>query len=638
MTACDGDFEFRGTIQTLPGTSGFIGDWNISGRTVHVGTSTKIEQEDGQIAVGATVEVEGCLQTDGSIIAKEIEIKSGPGGGSNYSFTGIIEELPNMTGRFGDWKVSGTVVHVGATTCIKQEKAIIAVGVNVEVEGARRPDGSVDAYKIEVKSEMDDGGETEFKGSIESLPSASGRLGQWSVSGRIVNVTSGTRLKPDSSAVAIGFYVQVKGTIRQDGQTTLIDATEIQVKSNSAGNGGFAEFYGSVEVLPGTPGQTGTWTVSGRKVNVTANTKIKPEATQLVVGSTVEIKGALSADGSINAVKIEVKDRTGLSEFKGKVESLPVAGNLIGDWRVSGVTIHVDVSTQIERKYGTISIGAFVEVYGLLQTDGSINAAKIETKQGPAGGAFMSYNSATTVSAASYLEDNAPGSIVSAFGSGMSTVTTAATSLPLPMNLGNVSVLVDGKQARLFFVSPNQINYQIPLDLASGAANVVITSNGQAVSQGTVPVSTVALNMFTADSSGQGAPAGLLLRIKAGGEQVYESLVRFDAVQNKFVPAPIVRRAGEQLFLVLYGTGLKLATNSDGNPANGVAENVLVTIGGLNSQVLYAGEAPGYVGLDQINIRIPDNLVVNPNTTVVIRARDLLNNWKQANPVTISVN
>jgi len=271
-----------------------------------------------------------------------------------------------------------------------------------------------------------------------------------------------------------------------------------------------------------------------------------------------------------------------------------------------------------------------------MQPDGSIVATNIEVKQGSGGGAYMNYNPATTVSSASYQEDNAPESIVSAFGANMSSATAFAMSQPLPLSLADVSVSVDGKQARLFFVSPNQINYQVPSDTPTGLANVVVTNKGQTVLQGTVQVSTVALSLFTADASGLGAPAGLLLRVRADGQQVYESLARFDA-SRRVVPAPIVRRAGEQLFLILFGSGLRCSVDTDRNPGNGVAENVQAAIGGVNAQTLFAGPAPGFVGLEQFNIRIPDNLPANPNTQVVVGARDLLNNLKQSNTLTISL-
>ena len=634
-TPCDDDdFEFKGTIQSLPGTSGFIGDWMVSGRTVRVGMSTKIEREGGQIAVGARVEVEGCLQTDGSILASEIEVKSG--GGASYSFTGSIEDLPDTMGRLGDWKISGIVVHVTAATMIKQERMMAAIGVRVEVDGARRADGSVDAYRIEVKSDMA-AGQTEFRGTIESLPSTAGRIGQWSISGRRVNVTNNTRLKPDNAPIAVGAIVQVKGAMRQDG---AIDASEIELKSNGGGSGSLVEFYGTIETLPGTTGQLGAWTVSGRKVNVVAATKISPTSAQIAVGAVVEVRGTPQADAAgltINASRIKIKSRSGATEFLGRVESLPAANSLIGDWRVAGRTVHVTAATQIERKYGMLAVGAVVEVEGSQQADGSINATEIEVKQSEAGGAYWNFNPVVTTSAASYQDDNAPEAIVTAWGSNLASASTAATALPLPTTLGNVSVLVDGRLARLFWVSAGQINFHLPPDTPAGTANVVVMNNGQMVSQGSLTVSGVAPSLFTANASGEGVPAGLVLRIRANGQQVYEPLARFDAAQNRFVPAPIVRRAGEQLFLILFGTGLKQAPNADGNAANGVAESVSVTIGGVNAPVIFAGPAPGFAGLEQINVRIPDNAPTTPAAAVLVKVRDVLNNQKQSNAVTIGL-
>lgn len=68
--------EFEGTIEKLP-SQGLIGDWIVSGRTVRVGNSTRIDQEKGPAAVGATVEVKG-YQQSGIIEAAEIEVKSSP--------------------------------------------------------------------------------------------------------------------------------------------------------------------------------------------------------------------------------------------------------------------------------------------------------------------------------------------------------------------------------------------------------------------------------------------------------------------------------------------------------------------------------------------------------------------------------
>lgn len=71
----NGDFKFYGTVESLPSTSGWVGDWMVSGRTVHVAATTQIKQKRGLVAVGAYVEVKGIQQADGSVNATKIEVK-----------------------------------------------------------------------------------------------------------------------------------------------------------------------------------------------------------------------------------------------------------------------------------------------------------------------------------------------------------------------------------------------------------------------------------------------------------------------------------------------------------------------------------------------------------------------------------
>ncbi len=148
----DGSYKFYGTIESLPGTSGWIGDWVVSGRTVHVTAATRIEQEHGPVVVGAYVRVKGWLQGDGSINASKVEVKQSPGGGGGgyVKFYGTVESLP-AGGLIGDWTVSGRTVHVTTATRIEQKRGQVRVGAYVEVKGTQQADGSVNATKIEVK-------------------------------------------------------------------------------------------------------------------------------------------------------------------------------------------------------------------------------------------------------------------------------------------------------------------------------------------------------------------------------------------------------------------------------------------------------------------------------------------------------
>src|SRR6185369_2545116 len=68
----EAETKFTGVVESLTATAGFIGDWKVGGKTVHVTSATEIEQEDGKVAVGATVKVEGATRSDGSIDARQI--------------------------------------------------------------------------------------------------------------------------------------------------------------------------------------------------------------------------------------------------------------------------------------------------------------------------------------------------------------------------------------------------------------------------------------------------------------------------------------------------------------------------------------------------------------------------------------
>ena len=309
----DNEVEFTGVIQSLPNTAGFIGDWIVSGRRVHVTSATEIEQEDGHIAVGVTVKVEGTLRSDLSVDATEIEVKEAEGDDDDDddedqpTFKGTIEMLPSTPGFVGDWRVGGRTIHVTAATRIEPEFGPVAVGAFVEIKGKVRPDQSIDATKIETKSNVEGGdGRNEFKGMIESLP-AGGLEGNWRVKGRIVHVTSSTIINQEHGSVAVGAVVKVSGTLRADGS---VDATRIEVKSSSSDDsdeGHPSAVKGRIESLPSS-GLIGDWRVAGRLVHVVSSTKLISEQGAFVIGTMVKVKGMQMSDGSIVATKIAVRD------------------------------------------------------------------------------------------------------------------------------------------------------------------------------------------------------------------------------------------------------------------------------------------------------------------------------------------
>jgi uncharacterized protein (TIGR03437 family) len=247
---------------------------------------------------------------------------------------------------------------------------------------------------------------------------------------------------------------------------------------------------------------------------------------------------------------------------------------------------------------------------------------------------------ATSVNAASFQADAAlaPDTIASAFGTNLSAVTTSAATQPLPTTLGNVTVLVNGTPAPLFFVSPFQINYLIPPNTAAGAASVVVTNGSGGVARGTVNVAGVSPAFFTANSNGQGVPAGYVTRSSPNSAQPSnENLLRYDSGQQKFVPVEVPRPAGDAVYLILFGTGIRRAPDADGVAANGVAESVQATVGGVAAEVTYAGPAPGFTGLDQVNIKVPAETAPGPSVPLVIRVGNGQGGLLQANAMTIAL-
>jgi uncharacterized protein (TIGR03437 family) len=219
-------------------------------------------------------------------------------------------------------------------------------------------------------------------------------------------------------------------------------------------------------------------------------------------------------------------------------------------------------------------------------------------------------------------------SIITAFGTALATATEVATTLPLPTTLAGTTIkIIDGAGketlAPLFFVSPTQVNYQVPAGVEPGLSTLTITNSQGQIAKEYTQVLTIAPGLFTANATGQGVVAAVALRIKADGSQHYEPVARFDQTLNRFVPAPIdLGAATDQVFLVLFGTGLRGAKQED----------VDAKVGNLIAEAVYIGPQPDFTGLDQINLRLPRRLAGQGEVTV-----DLLIDDQKANPVVVAI-
>jgi uncharacterized protein (TIGR03437 family) len=182
----------------------------------------------------------------------------------------------------------------------------------------------------------------------------------------------------------------------------------------------------------------------------------------------------------------------------------------------------------------------------------------------------------------------APGSLAAIYGSGLATSTVSATGFPLPTQLGGAAATIGGIAAPILYASPGQLNVQIPFEVPAGNATLSVTVNGAPAGTGTVPV--------------QASAPGLFL-ISEGGAAVVN--------QDGTVNSPS-RPAASGSVVSAYLTGLGpvnpagvTGAAAPSNPLSTVTGSVTAAIGSTPAIVQFAGLAPGFAGLYQVNIVVP---------------------------------
>lgn len=245
---------------------------------------------------------------------------------------------------------------------------------------------------------------------------------------------------------------------------------------------------------------------------------------------------------------------------------------------------------------GDVVLGAGQTLHGSIPASGVMT---IHAKTVDCSGMSM-------VSAASYRgQELAADSIVVAFGRDLAGNSPATPTLPLPIDMGGTSVKVkDSREierlAPLFFVSAGQINFLMPPGTAPGRATVTVNHAREIKAISSISIKPVAPGLFTANSTGQGAAAAVVLRIKPDNSIRYEPTVRYDPAENRFASLPIdLGPLTDRVYLVLYGTGIR---------GHGDLSTLSAKIGGIDSQVVHALPLEEFMGLDQVALALPPNL------------------------------
>jgi uncharacterized protein (TIGR03437 family) len=219
----------------------------------------------------------------------------------------------------------------------------------------------------------------------------------------------------------------------------------------------------------------------------------------------------------------------------------------------------------------------------------------------------------------------APDSLASGYGTRLATQATSPTSTPLPVSLGGTTVsVVDSagvmRLAQLFFTGPEQVNFVMPGAAANGTAQVSVASRSGATATGTATIAAVAPSIFR--MPGSSVAAAIAIRVAAGGAQTTLNVFQCSGPASCSATPLDLGATTDTTVVVFFGTGLRKAAQS----------NVRATIGGVDAPVLFSGAQGEFVGLDQINVQLPQSLQGRGEASVVFSI-----DGQQTNPVTINV-
>jgi uncharacterized protein (TIGR03437 family) len=211
----------------------------------------------------------------------------------------------------------------------------------------------------------------------------------------------------------------------------------------------------------------------------------------------------------------------------------------------------------------------------------------------------------TTSNAASFDPAQvARDSIAAAFGTMLSNSVATASTASLPFELDGVRVIVSGVAARLFYVSPGQVNFVLPGIIAnSDTASIKIINNGVR-SSGTVKVVTAAPGIFAAGMGQAAAACGEVLDL-----------------QFVFSEQPCNASTDTQTrYLVIFGTGWR-----------GAAATTTVMLGDDTLTPIFAGAQGAFAGLDQINVAIPASAMGKGTLNLKVTSGTIVSNTTTVN-------
>lgn len=196
--------------------------------------------------------------------------------------------------------------------------------------------------------------------------------------------------------------------------------------------------------------------------------------------------------------------------------------------------------------------------------------------------------------AASFQQAYAPGMVLTVFGAQLAPVSASAPRVPLPAQLGGVSATINGVNAPIYYVSPGQLNIQIPYETPLNATVVLAVGNNGQTTSASFRVTAAAPGIF----------------VNASGSPVPNTSAAHGQVVSLYI-------TGDGLVSPALATGAAPAAGTTVANLPKPRQTVSVTVGGVPAPIQFIGIPVGLVGVTQINYLIPAQVPAGSQPVIV---------------------
>jgi hypothetical protein len=470
-------YNGSGSLQpaTCPATLSGVHEFNATGSTLSGASVTSV------------LDVAGVMQFDGQ-------------GNVTANWTQVSNLATSTIAATGTYSVGSTCLASATLTDAANNKYAVSLSFN----------SASPAFALAISSPQSlfDGSGAATQTTMAAGCSASTLNGTFELvlSGRLAPGGVTTKILASDGAAAFDGLGKVTFTLTsyavngsQSFGVPLVYSGTYSLQSNCQGSinitsGDTAAFAVVAYALNATTQQANTFTMVGTDATYAYNGggTVQPAACAL---STLSGEWPFSANGNSlsGSTNTGIVDLAGVVQFDGQ-------GNVTANWTQASNTATANVSatgtyTVTAACLGSLSLtdtanlkyAGSISVFGAAGNNFELVVANPQLIFTGAGRAAFVNPGQAVVNAGSYLYDQTPaGSVFSLFGSNLATRVGQATAVPLPTTILTTTVTVNGEPAPLFYVDPNQINAQMPLDIKPGLATVLVkngsgTSNAVAI-------------------------------------------------------------------------------------------------------------------------------------------------------------